>query len=937
MAFALPCGFARRTHALALVLVASIPAVRAQVPAPDPAASFQDRVQPIVFKNCNGCHTFGGHAGELRMDSFATLMKGGGRGPVVVPGHPESSLLLKAVQFGDPDLQMPPRGKLADSDIAAIEKWISELPADAASASARPAQEPVAVKTATPAAVPKTTNPEAPPIASPTEPPVVDVAALKITPEQEQFFEAKVRPLLAKNCYSCHTRSASGGLRLDSREAVLKGGKDGVVVVPGHPESSLLISALSYKAAIQMPPSGQLKTEEVAVVEQWIKDGVPWPKESVAAPARQVTEADRTFWAFHVPDRPAVPAVKSIWARNDIDRFILATLEEKHLKPVADADKRTLIRRVTYDLTGLPPTPLEVQSFLDDKSPKAYEQLIERLLASKAYGERWGRIWLDVVRYADTSGGGGDYPIAQAAKYRDYVIQSFVDDKPYDRFIREQLAGDLLPAQSEPEHWQNIIATGYLAGTNRYENKATYVSDAVDNLGSAFLGVTVGCARCHDHKFDPIPTADYYALYGILHSTKYAEPGDDAVRYQKDFTYRDPEALKREDWKIFQQQLKPIQGAIDAVLKLPGTYDDLLPQLEARRMHLFQHMPDLGESAYAVTEGTPEDAKIQHYGDPKNLGDQVRRGFLQVLGGSALPPGVKGSGRLELANWIASKDNPLTSRVMVNRIWQGHFGRGIVATPNDFGSRGMAPSNQALLDYLAWKLIDSGWSIKAIQREILLSHAYQLSAADSSANEEIDPENAFVWRHSRTRLDAEAIRDSLLADAQLLDRTPGGTHPFPPQAEWNWEDQNHFSPDMSQYETDRRTVYMMIQRSVRLTYFTLFDGPNTNVSTEQRGSSLTPLQALYFMNGDLPKRCATSLVEHLPSGPAADKADIEQAFLILYGRPPTAPEIERSSSFLRTAADAYATHGSAAADARKKALDEFVRALFATNEFMFVD
>ena len=277
---------------------------------------------------------------------------------------------------------------------------------------------------------------------------------------------------------------------------------------------------------------------------------------------------------------------------------------------------------MTYDLTGLPPTPAEVQSFLDDKSPKAYEQLVDRLLASKAYGERWGRMWLDVVRYADTSGGGGDYPIPQAAKYRDYVIQSFIDDKPYDRFIREQIAGDLLPSQSEPEHWQNIVATGYLAGTNRYEDKPVDVSDAVDNLGSAFLGVTVGCARCHDHKFDPIPTADYYALYGILHSTNYAHPGDDEVRYQKDFTYRDPEALKREDWKIFQKQLKPIQDAIDAVLQLPGTYDDLLPQLEARRMHLFEHMPDLGESAYAVTEGTPEDAKIQHLWRPRNLGEQ---------------------------------------------------------------------------------------------------------------------------------------------------------------------------------------------------------------------------------------------------------------------------------------------------------------------------
>jgi hypothetical protein len=311
----------------------------------------------------------------------------------------------------------------------------------------------VAVKTVeTPVAAPKTTT-------LPPPAPAADVASSKITPitpEQEQFFEKKVRPLLAKNCYSCHTRTASGGLRLDSREAVLKGGKDGVVVVPGHPESSLLISALNYKAAIQMPPSGQLKVQEVAVVEQWIKDGAPWPKESPAAPSRQVTEADRAFWAFHTAERPAVPAAKSNWAHNDIDRFI--RLEEKHLKPVADADKHTLIRRVTYQSYGPRRRRSKCRPFHDDKSPKAYEQLIERLLAS-AYGERWGPYVAGCGALRRHRGGGGDYPIAQAAKYRDYVIQSFVDDKPYDRFI----------ANSSPEiycraigrHWQNIIATGY--------------------------------------------------------------------------------------------------------------------------------------------------------------------------------------------------------------------------------------------------------------------------------------------------------------------------------------------------------------------------------------------------------------------------------------------------------------------------------------------
>ena len=457
----------------------------------------------------------------------------------------------------------------------------------------------------------------------------------------------------------------------------------------------------------------------------------------------------------------------------------------------------------------------------------------------------------------------------------------------------------------------------------------------MDNLGSAFLGVTLGCARCHDHKFDPIPTADYYAIYGILSSTSYPESGTDEVRFQRGFAYRDPEATNREDSKIFQAQLKPIQDAIEAVLKLPGTYDDLIPQLEARRMHLFEHMPDLGESAYAVTEGEPEDAKIQHYGDPRDLGEKVPRGFLQVLGNSSLPPDVRGSGRLELANWIASKDNPLTARVIVNRIWQGHFGRGIVATANDFGTRGVAPSNQALLDYLACQLMDNGWSIKALHKEILLSHAYMLSSADSPANEEIDPDNAYIWRHSRSRLDAEEVRDSLLAVSHLLELSPAPPHPFPPQAEWNWEDQNHFAPELSKYQTDRRTVYMMIQRTVRLPYFTLFDGPNTNVSTEQRSSSLTPLQALYFMNADFPRRSAHNLASILLASGPSETEVIQQAFLNVYGRPPVPSEADGAAAFLHKTADAYSTHGASAV--QPLALEELLKALFASNEFMFVE
>jgi mono/diheme cytochrome c family protein len=879
--------------------------------------TYQGTIQPIIFKNCNGCHTYGGHAGGLRMDSYEALVHGGDKVDFLVKGDPARSLLLKAIRYDDPAIKMPPKGKLADSDIAAIEQWIK-----------------LGAPPGTPAI---TTVPSAPVVPAKPEPIESTSAAAapapKATPEQQQFFEAKIRPLLARNCYDCHTSLASGGLRLDSREALIKGGKDGVVVVPGHPESSLLISAVNYAGKIQMPPSGRLKAADIASLEEWIRDGAPWP-EGVHLSSTKVSDAQRNYWAFRPPVRPAVPVTQSAWAYNDIDRFVLAKLEEKHLKPVADADKRTLIRRVTYDLTGLPPTPAEVDAFLNDKSADAYEKVINRLLGSKAYGERWGRMWLDVVRYADTTGGGGDYPIPQAYKYRDYVIQSFNDDKPYNRFIREQIAGDLLPAQSEAEHWQNLLATGYLAGTVRGDSRAVDVSDAVDNLGAAYLGLTVGCARCHDHKFDPIPTSDYYALYGIIASTRLPHPGDDEARFQRDFVYRDAQVKNREDYKIFQTQLKPIQDAIDAVLRLPGTYDDLIPQLEARRMHLFEHLPDFGESAYAVGEGDPQDVRIQHYGDERDLGDQVRRGFLQVLGGSALPESVKSSGRFELAEWLASAENPLTARVIVNRLWQGHFGRGIVATSNDFGTRGVPPTNQDLLDYLATKLVEEGWSLKAIQREVLLSHAYRLSSVDSPANEEIDPDNSFIWRHSRVRLDAEEIRDSLLADSQLLDRSPGGPHPFPPQSEWNWEDQNHFSPDPASYQTNRRTVYLMVQRTVRPTFSILFDGPNTNASTEIRTGSLTPLQALYFLNAEFPAQCASQFASQLITAEPSLAKNIEQAYLTILGRPPSQAETARSMEFLRAAAGQFPAEPDMA---RRKALTEFVKAMFASNEFMFVE
>jgi hypothetical protein len=900
--------------------------------APEAAA-----VQPILQKNCYGCHT-DKMKGGLRVDSVRALLKGGESGPVIVPGHPDDSLLIKAIRYKDQDLQMPPKGPLPASDVAAIEAWIRagapELPGSASSADGAAASAAAPVSSALSA--------------------------------QEQYFETKVRPLLIQNCYGCHSDGAAGGLRLDSRKAILRGGKDGAVVDLDHPGQSLLLRAIHYNDQnLHMPPKGPLDDVQVAVLEQWVRDGVAWPDTGPVTMTATVTDKDRSFWSYRKPVKPAVPIVSSKWATNDIDRFVLAKLEEQHLTPVRDADKRTLIRRVTYDLTGLPPTPAEVEAFLAEKSPDAYPRLVDRLLASDAYAQRWGRVWMDVVRYSDTSGEGADYPIPEIYKYRDYIIQSFHEDKPYDRFIKEQIAGDLLPASSEPEHWHNVIATGYLANANRYED---YISDAVDNIGYAYLGTSIACARCHDHKFDPIPTADYYGIYGILASTQFAQPGEEETRFERDMVFRDPNVVKSQQYLDFEAQLKPVADSIHAVHQLPY-FDDILPALEARRMALFEHVPQF-EDAYAVTEGTPHDERVQHLGDKKNLGDLVPRHFLQVLGNWQLPPNTTGSGRLELANWIASPNNPLTARVMVNRLWQGHFGRGIVATPNDFGKRGSPPSDQALLDYLAVTFEENGWSIKAMQRMIVLSHAYRLSSDDDEADEKTDADNVYLWRHSRTRMDAEEIRDSMLATSGRLDLSAAGPQPFPTEAQWNYS--GHV-PFHAVYDTNRRTVYVMTQRSRRHPYLGLFDGADSTTSVAQRDTSITPLQSLYFMNASFPKTCAASLAEKLEDAHLTAQQEIDRAFLTLYGRPATKDEITHAEEFIQSAAAIYKKQGAppgpeapepapsplhqasfgaktdepaasskepqplSDATAHKLAVGNFIQALYASNEFMFLD
>lgn len=750
----------------------------------------------------------------------------------------------------------------------------------------------------------------------------------------EDYFESKVRPVLIKNCYGCHTELASGGLRLDSRDAILKGGHSGPAIVPGKPEDSLLVKAIHYQSRLRMPPPGELDAGDIAAIEQWISDGAPWPdKPAAAIPAPVITEKQKSFWSFQKPVNPPIPEVKDAsWAYNDIDHFVLAKLEEKKLTPAKDADQRTLARRVYLDLTGLPPTPEEMQQYLSDKSPQAYEHLIDRLLDTKAYAERWGRMWLDVVRYSDTAGNGADYPVPLAYKYRDWVISAFQHDMPYDEFVREQIAGDLLPSKSEPDHWNKVVATGYLAIARRAsDDEIGTISDAVDNLGYAYLGLSVACARCHNHKFDPIPTRDYYALFGILKSTQFSEPGSEVYRYERNIVYRDPNVTKSQAYLDFQAQLKPIKDSLVAVNELPY-FDDILPLLHARRMELFKKEPKF-EAAYAVTEGKPSNAEVLIYGDPKNPAGEVPRGFLEILGGETVPKGA-GSGRLQLASWIATPDNPLTARVMVNRIWQGHFGRGIVATPNDFGSRGSAPTDQPLLDYLATRFVEKGWSVKAMQREILLSHAYRISTSRVDADATIDADDLYQWRQERRRMDAEEIRDSMLDISGLLDTSPAGPQPFPPAYEWNYSGHVPFS---AVYQTDRRSVYLMVQRIRQHPYLGLFDAPDPNASTPSRSTNITSLQALYFMNGELPRRCADHLAESILHNYTGATARIDRAYEAVLNRPPAPAESDRIQTFLAKASADFKSKGDSDADASLKSMSAFIETLFSTNEFLFVN
>ena len=995
------------------------------------------------------------------------------------------------------------------------------------------------------------------------------VSAAEPTKEDLAFFENRIRPLLVEHCQKCHgAKKQESGLRLDRREMMLAGGDRGAAIDLADAGASLLLKAVKHEGDLKMPEK-KLPQPAIADLTEWIRRGAPWPieaKSAVAVRSGPITKEERLFWSLQLPKESPLPDVKDASRINTpIDRFITAAWEKNGLTPAPPADKRTLLRRATFDLTGLPPEQLEdVNAFLADESPDAFARVLDRLLASPAYGERWGRHWLDVVRYADTAGETADYPVREAYRYRNYVIESLNRDKPYDEFVREQIAGDILARTAPREKYAELVtATGYLAISRRFGfDSENYhhltIQDTIDTLGQSFLGLTLGCARCHDHKFDPVTTSDYYALYGIFESSRYAFPGSEqkqkvramasllppeeaAVAWRKyderfavlarqletakqgvpsvkvrslddidgdfelqgvsaggsrgvlvppwtyageplitngaqsplkniyrgggvgamlpagdgghsvaqaipaylakdakslyvsfDFRMTPAQAGSKGEYRFYVgngvslpateifisseavfvrsgdevkevRKLKPGQwyqaqlnldiaaGTWQAIIAAPGdpftseplklaggfrgevnrlafdvrghlpgsrpmldidniaasrspfpSVDSPLPALpipegEIKVQQVLAELHPLLENgpcelAYAVVEGTPGNTSVHKRGEPSKLGDQVPRRWLDVLGGDVLAKDYAGSGRLELANWLTRKENPLTARVMVNRIWQHHFAHGLVATENDFGTRGSKPTHPELLDFLASRFQADGWSIKKMHRRVVLSSVYQLSSGEQTTT--TDPANLLLAHYPRQRLDAESLRDSLLFLGGNLDRSVGKEQPFPAVATWGFTQHNPFT---AVYDSPRRSLYLMTQRLKRHPYLALFDGADTNASTPRRQETTVPTQSLFLMNDPFVHDQSACLTRRVLASAADEPSRIRRAYEIILTREPSASDLAADHMFLEEYGKILASSNIPADQREPATWSALVRTLFTRNEFLFVD
>lgn len=796
---------------------------------------------------------------------------------------------------------------------------------------------------------------------------------------------AQANAILKQNCASCHGAAKISKLDVRTRESLLIGGERGPALEPGNAEASRLYRFAAGLDKPSMPPGKSIGDEKLAVLKRWIDAGAqldasaPQAKEDAAVALakleeRPITPQERAYWAFQPPHRATPPAL----AKNPVDAFLLAAMRDKHVTPAPPADKRTLVRRAYLDLTGLPPTPQQVQAFLADRSPTAFSRLVDQLLASPQYGERWGRHWLDTVRYADSGGFEYDNDRPQAWRYRDYVIKAFQDDKPYNRFILEQLAGDEMAPHSNEAH----IATGYLRlglenNLKTEQTRLDELDDLVSTTSQAFLGMTVGCARCHNHKFDPIPQKDYYRLQAVFFPTKAQEyPLVSAEEVARNSAAQKAISDQQTPWKQKIKELeKPYRERImaDKKAKLadyiqvalrtppeqrtPGQKlnaeqvektlgvdeDELIGALssddKAQRGEWLKQIAALDKQrpvlpvAMAITDVGPDapPSYFLHRGSAGQKGSVMQPGVLSVASNGewnfpAPPPDARTSWRRRgLAEWIASDTNPLTARVMVNRIWQQHFGEGIVRTPNNFGKTGEQPTNQPLLDWLATEFVRQGWSIKAMHRLIMNSQTYQRASNDLAANMKADPENRLLWRMPRRRMEAEAIRDSMMAAAGNLDLTVGGpaTHPYIDPALFQSSSKRtwHGQPDTDP-STWRRSVYVFSKRSIPLPMLDVFDKPDSVSSCARRNRSTIAPQALIMMNNNFVLMEAQMFADRLKREAGNDaKAQARRAFEIALGRPPAPVEAAQTVAFIQAG-----PHG----------LVDFCQTLFNLNEFVYL-
>ncbi len=800
------------------------------------------------------------------------------------------------------------------------------------------------------------------------------------TAEQVRFFETSIRPLLIEKCHKCHgVEKQWGTLRLDSRESLLKGGDSGAAVVPGKPAESLLVKAISHTDDdLRMPPKEKLSDRQIADLTRWVEMGVPFPI-AVASPALRLR--DPNHWAFQPPIERTVPQTTNAGRANGaIDQFVLARLDATQLEPTSPASKRTLIRRATFDLIGLPPTSEAIAEFLSDDRPDAFARLVDRLLASPAYGERWGRHWLDVARYADSNGLDENVCHGNAWRYRDYVVTAFNQDQPFDQFLVEQLAGDLLPAgddatrhrylregDDDATRYRTLIATGFLsigpkvlAETDESKMRMDIIDEQIDTVGRAILGLTLGCARCHDHKFDPIDTADYYALAGVFKSTRTMDKYTKLAVWHENLT---PTAETLVLKSIYDAQVTQKKAALQAFIdkgdaavkatlpageappaKLEDKYpDETKAELKRLREELakFEKAAPEMPSAMGVNEDAVIDVAIHIRGNPLKLGEVVPRRVPLVLAGASAPKfAAEQSGRLELAQWLVSADHPLTSRVLANRVWRWHFGRGLVRSTDNFGLLGERPSHPELLDWLARRVTQRGWSLKTLHRQIMDSQTYQADSRADGLLIERDPENRLFGRADVRRLEAEAVRDSLIAVGDTLDQTLGGSLLKIKNRDYFFD---HTSTDLTDYKSQRRSLYLPVVRNNVYDVFQLLDYPDAAIPTGDRTTTTIAPQALLMMNSDLVAKCSADLAAKVWSesrpettSSGSDSHRIALAYATAFGREPSADEVASSLDFLNQVEQTLATKEGTPEKHRRQAWNSLCHVLLSSNEFIYV-